>query len=157
MDHLIQKCPSRSQCHLLHSAKYMPSSAPWRGSGEHRYSGGPTDVRRRKADNDFRGRPSFSPTHYDTICLDLKAARSLAPCFSLSALESSSLQLVVMSLLRQTTEAGGHGSSFCTLNDTIINISSHFSPFLFLSCTTRDARSRAVIMRYYFLAVIETP
>ena len=53
------------------------------GTAAHR----PTD--RREADNDFRGlpagrpRPSFSPTHYDTICLDLKAARSffLPFCF----------------------------------------------------------------------------
>ena len=29
MDHLIQKCPFIPQCHLLHSANYIPSRAPW--------------------------------------------------------------------------------------------------------------------------------
>ena len=29
MDRLIQKCPSRPQCHLLHSAKYSPSRRVW--------------------------------------------------------------------------------------------------------------------------------
>ena len=29
MDHLIQKCPFIPQCHLLHSANYIPSRAAW--------------------------------------------------------------------------------------------------------------------------------
>ena len=31
MDHLIQKCLSRPQCHLLHSAKYNPHFLPCSG------------------------------------------------------------------------------------------------------------------------------